>query len=64
MQQRCKFSAADLERLEAHFRKHAAAVKRFRDADCSDVIRMWRDGTNERGQLLTAFEREALIERH
>jgi hypothetical protein len=28
------------------------------------VLRMWHDGTNERGEPLTAFEREALVERH
>jgi hypothetical protein len=25
---------------------------------------MWRDGVNERGEPLMAFEREALVERH
>jgi hypothetical protein len=64
MQMRCKFTAADLERLEAHFRKHAAVVERFRHADGGDTIRMWRRGVNEHGQPLTAFEREALVERH
>jgi hypothetical protein len=28
------------------------------------VVRMWRNQTNEGGNRLTEFEREALIERH
>jgi hypothetical protein len=50
--------------LEAHFCNHVAAVERFRDAGRRDVRRMWRAGKNERGEPLTSFEREALIERH
>jgi hypothetical protein len=64
LQRSGKFSAADLERLEAHFRNHAAAVERFRCAGRGDVIRMWCEGRNECGELLTAFERQALTERH
>jgi hypothetical protein len=64
MQKRCKFTAAELERLETHFCKHVAVVERFRRANRSAVLRMWREGTNERGEPLTAFEREALVERH
>jgi hypothetical protein len=63
MQKRCKFSTAAGARLEAHFREHAAVIARFRHADRGDVLRMWRDGRNERGEPLTAFEREALVER-
>jgi hypothetical protein len=64
MQKRCKFTAADLERLESHFCKHVAAVERFRHVPRAAVVRMWRDGVNERGEPLTAFERQALVERH
>jgi hypothetical protein len=28
------------------------------------VIRMWRNGVNERGERLTAFEQDAPVERH
>ena len=64
MQKRCKFSTIARARLEAHFRKYAAVIARFRHADRGDVLRMWREGRNERGEPLTAFEREALVERH
>jgi len=50
--------------LDEHFGIHAAAVERFRGAGRREVRRMWRAGTNERGEPLTRFEREALIERH
>jgi hypothetical protein len=50
--------------LEEHFRSHAAAVQRFRSSGPRDVVLMWRRGTNERGEPLSPFERQALIERH
>jgi hypothetical protein len=43
---------------------HAAAVERFRCAGRGEVIRMWREGTNELGEPLSAFERKALVERY
>src|SRR5262249_9605342 len=43
---------------------HAGVVDRFRAADCDGVLSMWRSQTNEDGQYLSSFEREALIERH
>jgi hypothetical protein len=64
MQRRRRLTAAELERLDAHFCKHTAVVERFRHASRANVIRMWRNRTNERGEPLTAFEREALVERH
>jgi hypothetical protein len=51
-------------RLEAHFPKHVAAVERFRHAGRGEVLRMWRDAVNERGESLTDFERAAPIKRH
>jgi hypothetical protein len=64
MQKRRKSSAGVWERLGAHFGMHAAAVERFRCAGRGEVIRMWREGTNEMGEPLSAFEREALVERY
>jgi hypothetical protein len=63
MQKRYK-PANGWARLDEHFGIHAAAVERFRGAGRRDVRRMWRAGTNERGEPLTRFEREALVERH
>ena len=64
MQKSCKSLADVRQSLEAHFRTHAAAVERFRGANANEVVRMWRTGTNEKGEPLSSFEREALIERH
>ena len=64
MQKRYKDSADPWALLEAHFRSHAAAVKRFRGAGPSDVVNMWCRGRNEFGEPLSPFEREALVERH
>src|SRR4051812_35215884 len=57
-------SSALWKRLEDHFRLQAQVLQRFAEADPSAVLRMWRTGTNEFGQSLSAFEREALVERH
>jgi hypothetical protein len=51
-------------RLEEHFSYHASLVARFRAADSRAVLGMVRTGQNEQGQTLSAFEREALVERH
>ena len=50
--------------LDSHFQRHARLVDRFRKSDGKAVLSMWRSQTNEDGQLLSRFEREALIERH
>jgi hypothetical protein len=50
--------------LGHHFVHHARQVDRFRTANEHAVHRMWEDQTNEDGEPLTQFEREALIERH
>jgi hypothetical protein len=57
-------SAASWLALDLHFIHHARQVERFRDADEWAVRRMWRSQTNEHGEALSRFEREALIERH
>jgi hypothetical protein len=51
-------------RLEEHFAHHASLVDRFRAAGPPTVLGMAQSGRNERGQILSAFEREALVERH
>jgi hypothetical protein len=50
--------------LDAHFRRHAEVVNRFRFAGPGAVVRMWRNQATEDGKRLSQFEREALIERH
>jgi hypothetical protein len=39
-------------------------LHRFAQASPSAVLRMWKTGTNELGEPLSASEREALVERH
>jgi len=39
-------------------------VDRYREAGRDAVLSMWQSQTNEDGQGLSRFEREALIERH
>jgi hypothetical protein len=39
-------------------------VHRFRDTGRDAVIRMWSSQTNEDGERLSQFERDALIERY
>jgi len=51
-------------RLEEHFAHHASLVDRFSTAGPSAVLGMVQSGRNERGQILSAFEREALVERY
>ena len=51
-------------RLEEHFAHHASLVDRFSAAGPPAVLGMVRSGRNEQGQVLSAFEREALVERH
>jgi hypothetical protein len=50
--------------LDRHFLRHRQQVDRFREARRAVVLRMWASQTNERGEPLSQFEREALIERH
>jgi hypothetical protein len=50
--------------LEEHFRQHARLVDHFRSTDAADVVAMWKSGTNAAGERLSAFERDALVERH
>jgi hypothetical protein len=56
--------AAEWAALAGHFEHHAKLVDRFRGANHDAVVRMWRNQTNEGGNRLTEFEREALIERY
>src|SRR5262249_8925819 len=56
--------AAHWAALDDHFQQHAGMVDRFREAGRDAVLSMWRSQTNEAGQCLSSFEREALIERH
>jgi hypothetical protein len=57
-------SAQAWAQLDAHFRAHATLVRRFQHIGASAVIDMWRAGCNEFGQPLSAFERQALVERY
>jgi hypothetical protein len=50
--------------LEQHFARHKLMVARFREFGPTAVVRMWRTQTNESGERLAAFEREALAERY
>jgi hypothetical protein len=50
--------------LQEHFRLHKLMLDRFQLAGPASVLRMWRTQANELGVPLTAFEREALAERH
>lgn len=50
--------------LDEHFQQHAEVVSHFRHAGPDAVVRMWNTQTNEDGDHLSRFEREALIERH
>ena len=55
--------AAHWAALDSHFQQHARMIDRFKDAGRDAVLSMWRTLTNEGGQRLSRFEREALIER-
>jgi hypothetical protein len=50
--------------LNNHFKHHAKLINRFRGADRTAVVLMWKSQTNEDGNRLSQFEREALVERH
>ena len=50
--------------LDEHFRHHARLVNRFRGAGPAEVVRMWTSRTNEAGEPLSQFDRDALVERH
>jgi len=50
--------------LDAHFQHHTKLVRHFRHAGADAVVRMWMSQTNEAGERLSQFERDALIERH
>jgi hypothetical protein len=58
------FAAANWAMLDDHFREHAKQVHRFSDAGPDALIRMWKSQSNEYGEPLSHFERQALIERH
>jgi hypothetical protein len=57
-------SATTWAHLQEHFRFHKLMLNRFERAGPAAVVRMWKTQTNELGVPLTAFEREALGERH
>jgi len=61
---RAKATAREWTRLQQHFCHHASLVERFRQAGPSSVVNMWRTGRNEAGELMSQFEREALMERY
>jgi hypothetical protein len=50
--------------LNRHFEYRTTVMRRFKHADRSAIVRMWDAGVNEFGAPLSAFEREALVERH
>ena len=50
--------------LDHHFTHHAKLVARFKSADAEAVLGMWKRQTNEEGNPLSQFEREALAERY
>ena len=50
--------------LDHHFQRQMRLLHRFKNANANSVRRMWKRQTNEAGNHLTQFEREALIERH
>jgi len=50
--------------LDQHFAYHGKVVDRFRHIDHQAVLRMWKSQTNEGGERLSQFERDALIERY
>jgi hypothetical protein len=50
--------------LEDHFKYHARLVNHFRHVGPAALVRMWTSGTNEAGEPLSQFERDALVERH
>jgi hypothetical protein len=56
--------AAQWAALEEHFREHRKQVERFERADGIAVRHMWEYQTDEFGNHLSDFERDALIERH
>jgi prophage regulatory protein len=61
--EQAKALAAQWEaQYEAYLRSSAIST-RFEDTTPSEVIRMWETCRNERGQRLTQFELEALVER-
>src|SRR5262245_23586797 len=67
---RARAVAAEDEALSARYAEQYAEHKRaqarearFCDAGPADTLRMYETGTNEKGQLLTQFEFEALCER-
>jgi len=59
-----KSSAAEWEALEHHFAHHAKLIDRFKSTKRGAVRQMWKRQTNEWGEPLSPFEREALIERY
>jgi len=50
--------------LDHHFKRQMGLLHRFKNANANSVRWMWKHQTNEAGNHLTQFEREALIERH
>ena len=51
------------EHQHAQYEYDCAIAARFRDATPTEVIAMWEQGTNEKGQSLSQFEFAALCER-
>jgi len=56
--------AAQWEVLDDHFRRHATLVNRFRHAGPNAVVHMWKSQSNEHGDRLSQYERDALVESH
>jgi prophage regulatory protein len=63
---RARAIAAEDEALREQYAEHKRAASldaRFRHAGPAEVLRMFETGTNEKGQPLSQFEFEALVER-
>jgi hypothetical protein len=59
-----KAIAGEWALLREHFQHHASAIDRFRHTGPATVMHMAESGRNEVGEVLSSFERMALIERH
>src|SRR5262245_10626569 len=61
--ERAKRIADDREGMYEDWKWNSAVAARFQAADDRAVIAMWEGGKNEKGELLSRFERQALVER-
>jgi prophage regulatory protein len=61
--ERAKRIADDLDGMREQAEWNGALLSRFGDAGPSSVIKMWEAGKNEKGEPLSKFEVQALVER-